>query len=108
MPRMTALRGFLYHRGMTWSAGPPPSSETASWAPSEELRRAVHAAGLGTWTWDRTSGTVTWGGRTAELYELAPDGFDGSLDRWLDRILDEDRAIARAAIDPPSGAEVTF
>lgn len=97
-----------YHQPMTAPAGPTPSTETAAAPSAEELRRAVDAAGLGTWSWERSRGTVILGGRMGELYELDPESYDGTLDRWLEHIVADDRAAARDAIDPVVAEGDTF
>lgn len=105
---MTGLGVFPYDPPMHPTAGPMSSRGAEAWPSTDELRQAVHAAGLGTWSWDRSKGTVIWGGRMPELYDLGDDPFDGTLDAWIGRIAADDQANARMAIDPRSADEETF
>jgi serine phosphatase RsbU (regulator of sigma subunit) len=105
---MTGLGTFPYDRPMHPTAGPMSSRGAEARPSTDELRQAVHAAGLGTWSWDRSTGTVIWGGRMAELYDLGAGRFDGTLDGWMGRIVADDREPARTAIDPRSADEETF
>jgi two-component system, cell cycle sensor histidine kinase and response regulator CckA len=63
----------------------------------EQLRRkqaalelALEAAGLGTWEYDFTSGTMYWDERAKSLLGLSPDA-PMTLDPWLESLHPEDR-----------------
>ena len=69
------------------------------------LALALQAARLGTWTWDMGSGTTAWDTRLEELHGLAPGGFGGTFEDWLESLYPEDRAeclarVERALADP--------
>jgi PAS domain S-box-containing protein len=64
----------------------------------ERLALALEAAQLGTWTWDMASGATTWDVRLEELHGLAPGGFGGTFDDWVEALHPEDRAECLARV----------
>lgn len=58
----------------------------------EPLERALEAGGVGTWSWDRSSGVVVWNAVMAELFGVDRDGFGGSFDAWVELVHPDDRA----------------
>ncbi len=71
----------------------------------ERLALALSSARLGTWTWDMAAGTTAWDTRLEELHGLAPGGFGGTFEDWLESLHPGDRAeclacVERALADP--------
>ncbi|MGZ6905944.1 MAG: PP2C family protein-serine/threonine phosphatase [Acidimicrobiia bacterium] len=66
---------------------------------------ALEAGQLGTWTWDMATASTTWDARLEELHGLAPGGFGGTFDDWVEALHPGDRAecldrVQRALADP--------
>jgi PAS domain S-box-containing protein len=57
----------------------------------ERAVSALHAAGVGSWTVDVTTGLATWDETMESLAGLPPGTFPGSRSGWLELIHDEDR-----------------
>ena len=55
-------------------------AEAALGATEERSRRALQAAGMGTWAWDVINDKHTWSSETEILSGLAPGEFDGSFE----------------------------
>ena len=71
----------------------------------DRLALALEAAELGTWTWDMASGCTIWDARLEAMHGLAPGGFGGTYDDWLEALYPDDRAecverVERALADP--------
>ena len=66
---------------------------------SERLQLALRAGGLGTWGWDKQSGSVEWDDRVLELFDMPTDAFAGTWQGWLDAIHPMDRAEVERTID---------
>ncbi len=66
-------------------------ADPAVWT-REPLERALEAGGVGTWSWERSSGLVVWNAVMAELFGVDRDRFDGSFDAWVELIHPDDRA----------------
>jgi PAS domain S-box-containing protein len=75
------------------------------WVAEQRLALAIEAARLGCWTWDMDSGRTTWDERLEEMHGLAPGGFGGRFEDWVEAIHPDDRAdcLARvqAALEHP-------
>ncbi|MEG4804713.1 response regulator [Microcoleus sp. ARI1-B5] len=65
----------------------------------ERLRLALAAARMGTWDWNILENKITWCSNMEELFGLAPGEFDGSYDRFVERLHPEDRDRVLEAID---------
>jgi len=63
------------------------------------LARALAAARVGLWDWDRASGQVQWSPGFGALYGLASESLDSSYEGALARVAEEDRAAVKASID---------
>src|SRR4051812_6052938 len=50
---------------------------------TDHLRLALDAGGLGTFRWDRTTGSVEWDARHEAIYGLEPGAFAGTFDAWM-------------------------
>ena len=60
---------------------------------------ALEAAQLGTWTWDMAARTTEWDARLEELHGIAPGGFGGTFEDWVQAIHPEDRAECLARVE---------
>ncbi|MCZ0737667.1 bifunctional diguanylate cyclase/phosphodiesterase [Phreatobacter sp. AB_2022a] len=67
-------------------------AEEAMLALNQRLQLAVEAAGAGIFELDFARSHFTWDARMYELYELAPGGFDGTLEQWLSFLHPDDVA----------------
>ncbi len=56
--------------------------EKALRASEEKLRLALQASRMGTWSWDVTSGTLTWSADVAGMLGLEPLEFDGTREMY--------------------------
>lgn len=57
----------------------------------EDLRLALAAGSMGTWVWDRRTGSVTRNRNLQTLYGLDPDEATGTFDDWVELVHPEDR-----------------
>jgi diguanylate cyclase (GGDEF)-like protein/PAS domain S-box-containing protein len=64
----------------------------------ERFLTALEAAGMGTWDWDLTTGTIVWSPSLEKLMGLKPGSFDGRIESVHQMIYGEDRKAVRAAI----------
>lgn len=71
------------------------------------LYRALAAARVGLWDWDRASGRVRWSPGFEALYGVTSERFGSSYDDALARVAEEDRAAVKASLDAAlaSGSE---
>lgn len=68
-----------------------PSQETEALRDSEEqLRLALDAAQLGTYTWDIAANRILWSPQHERLWGFAPGVFDGTYDGFLSRVHPDD------------------
>jgi PAS domain S-box-containing protein len=74
-------------------------AENALRVSEERLRRAQHAAHLGTWDWDLKSGEIVWSEGMYELLGIEPVGSGPSIERWLEVVLPEDAAQTEKAME---------
>ena len=70
----------------------------------EDLRLALVAGKMGTWTWDRRTGRVSRDRNLQLLYGLDPDPASGSFDEWVTLVHPDDRArvleeVERAVVE---------
>ncbi len=65
----------------------------------ERLRLGLAAARMGTWDWNILENQITWSSNMEELFGLAPGKFDGSYERFVERLHPEDRDRVLEAID---------
>ena len=65
----------------------------------DDLRQAVAAAAMHTFTWDIGAGTVAWSDGVEALFGLSPGGFDGRFESFIELLPPEDRDDVRHAID---------
>jgi signal transduction histidine kinase len=60
---------------------------------------ALEAAGVGTWETDRSSGAMRFSGMLEQLHGVAPGGFAGTFQAFLELIESEDRPEVEGAIN---------
>src|SRR6476659_8849888 len=65
----------------------------------ELLRDAERVAHLGTWTWDISSGRVTWSDELYRILGLDPGSVTPSVDAYMAKVHPDDRASALAAAE---------
>jgi serine phosphatase RsbU (regulator of sigma subunit) len=64
------------------------------------LQLALSAGGLGTWSWDKRTGAITWDATMERLYGLPPGGGPKTFDEWsTGRDPETSAAIARQMDD---------
>ncbi|HEX3529652.1 MAG TPA: PAS domain S-box protein, partial [Thermoanaerobaculia bacterium] len=71
-------------------------TETALRAAESRLSLALEAGKIGTWEWDVVTGRLAWDARQLELFGLAPDRFDQSVETFLQLVHPDDRERLRA------------
>jgi serine phosphatase RsbU (regulator of sigma subunit) len=57
----------------------------------EALQRALEAGRMGTWSWSRESGRVSWDPMLERLFGFEPGAFPGTHEAWLERVHPDDR-----------------
>ena len=74
---------------------------------NERLALALQGAGYGVWEYELGAGTLIWDEAMHAIYGLAPQTFDGDVDRWRACIHPADRAAVDARFaDLMTGARV--
>lgn len=68
-------------------------------AHARHLARAQKVAHLGDWTWDVATDEVALSDEAHRVYGLAPEGFGGTFDAFLDLVHPEERVETRAAFE---------
>lgn len=68
------------------------------------LAEAERVAGLGSWQWDLSSGTVVWSPAMYRLHGMAPGGGRESVEAWLETVHPDDRARAQQAAEEAAAA----
>lgn len=58
---------------------------------ADRLKAALATSRMGEWSWDTTTGTVTWDANVAELFGLDGKQFGDTFDTWLMLIDERDR-----------------
>jgi PAS domain S-box-containing protein len=59
------------------------------------LAEAQRVGRLGSWDWNAETDITTWSDELYRLYGVEPQGFEPTLDGWLDRLHPEDRERVR-------------
>jgi two-component system cell cycle sensor histidine kinase/response regulator CckA len=77
---------------------------------SRLLTQAQHVAGIGSWTWDMSSDTVTWSEELYQLYGVSPPEFTPTYAGYLSLVDPEDRANVKRLVDESarSGAPLQY
>ena len=74
-------------------------AEQALQESEERLRMALRAGGMGTWTWDVLTGTVTWSEDLERIHGLQPGTFGGTFEDFQRDMHPEDRADVLASVE---------
>ena len=74
-------------------------TEEALRGSEERLRLGLAAARMRTWDWNIPENQITWSSNMEDLFGLAPGEFDGSYERFVERLHPEDRDRVLDAID---------
>lgn len=61
---------------------------------SERFELAVRAGGVGTFSWESSSGVLAWDAQMHRLYGVARESFQGTYQAWLTTVHPEDRERA--------------
>ncbi|MGY6501902.1 MAG: SpoIIE family protein phosphatase [Acidimicrobiales bacterium] len=90
---------------MNVTTGVPTGDDTPSQAgtlPPDEgadrLRRALTAARIGVWEWDRSRDVITWDGALAELFGLDPDDAPRTFDEYAALLHPDDRDATASTV----------
>jgi PAS domain S-box-containing protein len=79
------------------------------YAESEErLSLAVEASGLGIWTWDISTGRVSWSKRCYEIHGLEEDQFAGTLEAFAALVHPEDRDRVLRSVQAAIAAHLPY
>ena len=73
-------------------------SEAALRESESRLRHAIEATGMGTWTWDHTTGEHLWDAAICDIFGVTPDRVPHTHEEFLTLVHPEDRDDATATI----------
>jgi PAS domain S-box-containing protein len=73
-----------------------------------QLSQAQAMAQLGGWEWDIPANAVTWTDELYRIYGLEPGAVPLSLETFMERLVPEDRATTRAAIEQALATGLPF
>jgi len=65
----------------------------------KQLRRALDAGRMGTWSWDLRSNEVVWSSGLEAIHGLAPGTFPGTFDAFTSEIHPDDRKVVAQSIE---------
>ena len=68
-------------------------------AREQQLRVAQELTGIGSWDWDPMADRVTWSPTLHRIFEVAEDGFEGTIEGYLQRVHPDDRDERRRLIE---------
>ncbi|HYI52860.1 MAG TPA: response regulator [Microlunatus sp.] len=75
----------------------------------EQLAEAQRVAHLGSWEWNIAADVLSWSDELYRIFQLAPGGFDGTFEGYLELVHPDDRemtaAIVSACLDGLPGFE---
>jgi PAS domain S-box-containing protein len=66
---------------------------------AERLQLALDAGELGTWDWDLRADRIRWDGRTAAIFGMRLEDFDGRYETFATLVHPDDEAALRATIE---------
>lgn len=72
------------------------------------LERVQESAHVGSFYWDATTNTVTWSAEMYRIYGLTPEKFEGTLEAFLSRVHQDDRAEVQRSIETAIQASGSF
>jgi PAS domain S-box-containing protein len=75
------------------------AQRTAEAASHERLELALEAGEMGTWSWDLRTDLLEWDERTAGIFGLRPEEFDGTLETFTALLHPDDVDAVRAALE---------
>ena len=64
----------------------------------EQLAEAQRVAHLGSWEWDIEADELQWSDEMYRIFQLAPGGFDGTIEGYLALVHPDDRAMTAAMV----------
>jgi len=70
---------------------PAPGERAPSPGQAERIHLALDASGLGTWSWDATTGVVHWDETLERMFGFVPGSFDGTYETYLQTLHPDDR-----------------
>lgn len=65
---------------------------------ANRLKVSLATSRIGEWSWDSTTGEVTWDDNVTALFGLIEGEFNGTFDMWIRLIDERDREMVRAAV----------
>ena len=65
---------------------------------ADRLKAALATGRMGEWSWDRTTGSVSWDANTAMLFGLEGSSVEGTFDEWVERLDERDRPMVEQAV----------
>lgn len=65
---------------------------------ANRLKVSLATSRIGEWSWDSTTGSVTWDENVTALFGLIDGEFNGTFDMWIRLIDERDREMVRAAV----------
>lgn len=72
------------------------------------LERVQESAHVGSFYWDAANNTVTWSDEMYRIYGLTPEKFEGTLEAFLSRVHQDDRAEVQRSIEAAIQAGGSF
>ena len=64
----------------------------------EQLAEAQRVAHLGSWQWDIEADELQWSDEMYRIFQLAPGGFDGTIEGYLALVHPDDRAMTASMV----------
>ena len=64
----------------------------------EQLAEAQRVAHLGSWEWDIEADELQWSDEMYRIFQLAPGGFDGTIEGYLALVHPDDRAMTASMV----------
>ena len=80
------------------AGGSSASAGASSFPAVESMRLALEAGGVGAWSWDVQTDTVTWMGKLAEIHGIKAEDWSGTFSDFQKVIHSEDQREVIAAI----------
>ena len=74
------------------AGGSSASAGASSFPAVESMRLALEAGGVGAWSWDVQTDTVTWMGKLAEIHGIKAEDWSGTFSDFQKVIHSEDQA----------------
>jgi PAS domain S-box-containing protein len=84
---------------LVWEVTDRREAAAARAASMERLDLALEAGGMGTWDWDLRSGVIHWDVRTAAIFGVALEDFDGTFEAFARLVHPADVDLLTAAVE---------